>query len=271
MISVGDRIGSVEKIFPRLKMYLENRKTITDKLTSALAYPVMVLFVTVFGGAALIAFVLPRLEAIFSGFGGTAAETIKANINSLQIGMIYTIAIFLFLIITFIVLSKIAGNNREIAYQLHKTLLHTPVIGGFLSTWQTLNFAFAMETLVSGGVSVELAISESLAVISNEAYARALVDVKNEIIKGISLSEAFNKHTEFPEYMMRWLIIGEKTGKTERIFAQIRTYFQKEVEQLSSKYMTLIEPVLITVVGLFLLMLILKIIVPFFSMYGTLV
>ncbi len=69
--------------------------------------------------------------------------------------------------------------------------------------------------------------------------------------------------------MSQWLIVGERSGKTDRVFSQIRNYFQNETEQLSARCMVLIEPALIIFVGILLLSLVVTIIVPIFSLYGS--
>ncbi len=269
MISVGDRIGSVERIFPRLTSYLRNRKALKDKVSGALAYPVLVLIVSVFGAIGLALFVMPRLEAIFTGFGGNAADGVRKNIQNMETVMIAGGIFFVLLALTIFVLRSLSKKNKALAYVLDRGLLFLPFVGRFVSSWETLNFSFAMETLAAGGVSVEAALQEASAVVSNSAYRQALLEVKADVLKGGSLTSAFSSRREFPAYLSQWIAIGERSGKTERVFSQIRTYFQAEVEQRSAKFMTLIEPALIVVIGMLMLALVMGVIVPLYSMYGS--
>jgi type II secretory pathway component PulF len=269
IISVGDIIGSVEKIFPRLRMYLENQKKIREKISGALIYPCMVLCVALFGLTGLSVFVIPRLEAIFRDFGGEAAIQLQSNMQRLQHGLISIAISIVILILLGIGIHQTAKRNIRLRQDLDRLKLYVPVIGRFLTAWQTLNFTFAMETLTAGGITVETAISKAKAVVSNEAYKAALEKVSEDIEKGTPLSEAFSKHKEFPEYMSQWLIVGERSGKTEQVFSQIRTYFQNETERLIARFMILIEPTFIILIGLLLLFMVIAIIVPLFSLYGS--
>jgi type II secretory pathway component PulF len=269
IISVGDHVGSVERIFPRLRMYLETSKKLRDKFVSALIYPCLVFFIAVIGMTGLAVFVFPKLETMFSEFGGEAAVLLQNNIHKLQAGIVAFIICLLLAIITVLIIKKTAERDTTIKARLDGLSLRCPVIGKFNAEWQTLNFAFAMETLTAGGVTIETAISEAESVITNEAYKNALSDVTSDIIKGTSISEAFSNHQEFPSYMSKWLMVGERSGKTEQVFAQIRTYFQSDIEKYTSWFMSLIEPALIILVGLLLLVLVITIIVPIFSLYGT--
>jgi type II secretory pathway component PulF len=269
LVSVGDKTGSVERIFPRLAVYLRDRKALSDKIAGAMAYPILVMAVAVFGTIGLGIFVMPKLSAIFAGFGGDASLKVQQNIRSIET---------LFTVIGVTVGTAIAGliglrswakRSAALALRLDRLKLGIPIIGKFMSSWETLNFAFAMETLTASGVPVEDAIEESARVVSNRAFKEALISVREDLLKGIGLSQAFPKHREFPQYLSQWMLVGEKSGKTERVFSQIRTYFQAEVDRKTGKLMTLIEPALIVLIGGFMVILILGIVLPLFSLYGT--
>ncbi len=269
MIRVGDRVGSVERIFPRLSAYLRDRKKMRDRISGALAYPLLVLAVTVLGTIALAFIIIPQMEAIFSGFGGDAADRIQENISAIKILFAAGGAVLALSAALVIAWRTAAGREHRFAFAADRMLLRLPFAGKFMSSWETLNFSFAMETLASGGVSIEDAIEEASHVVSNSAYRRALLEVRDKLLKGVPLAESFAKHDEFPGYMSQWIAIGERSGRTDRVFSQIRSYFQDEVEQRTGKLLTLVEPAMIVVIGVFLLALITGVIVPLFTMYGS--
>jgi type II secretory pathway component PulF len=142
-------------------------------------------------------------------------------------------------------------------------------LGAFLSTRESLNFSFAMEILSSGGIPIESALEEAAQVVSTRAYRHSLFIVRERVINGGNLSAAFAQDKIFPPYMSRWIVIGERSGRTETVFSQIRSYFQEEIEQQTAKFLLLIEPALITVIGGVLMGLIIGIILPLFSIYGN--
>lgn len=269
IIAVGDRIGSVERIFPRLKTYLETQKKIKEKVKSALLYPSIVLVTAMVGMLAMVLFVFPKLEDMFSEFGGDAVNILQQNISNLKTGLSIVVLILFFLTGILITVKFLSKNNESMRAGKDKLLFEVPLIGSFISQWETLNFAFAMETLTSGGVTIEAAIPEAETVVSNTAYRRALKEVTSDIVKGDSLADAFSKRRVFPEYMSRWIMIGEKSGQPEHIFSQIRNYYQMEIEKQMNKFMTLIEPALILLIGIFMIILVLTVIVPVFSIYGS--
>ena len=270
IISVGDRIGSVEKIFPRLRLYLETQKKIKDKLLGALIYPIIVLVTTLLVFTAMIFFVFPKLKTMFLEFGGEASQLLETKISHMETGFITIFIVFLFLIFLSLIFRILISRNNSIKTTKDTFLLKVPAVGRFLSYLESLHFSFAMETLLSGGITIEDSISESLSVISNNAYKEALKDIRNRITRGESISQAFSMHENiFPDYMIKWMMVGEKSGKPEQVFSQLRNYFQNEIDLYTTKFMTLIEPALIILIGIFLVTLILNVIVPVFSLYGS--
>lgn len=270
IISVGDRIGSVEKIFPRLRLYLETQKKIKDKLMGALIYPIIVLVTTLLVFTAMIFFVFPKLKTMFMEFGGEASQLLETKIGHMETGFITVLIIILFLIFLSLLFRILISRNNSIKTTKDTFLLKIPAVGRFLSYLEALHFSFAMETLLSGGITIEDSISESLSVISNNAYKEALKDIRNRITRGESISHAFSIHENiFPDYMIKWMMVSEKSGKPEQVFSQLRNYFQNEIDLYTTKFMTLIEPALIILIGIFLVTLILNVIVPVFSLYGS--
>ena len=269
IITVGDKVGSVEKIFPRLRIYLETQKKIKYNLISALIYPAVVVLTAVIAFTAMIFFVFPKLKLMFMDFGGDAAIQLEANI--VKMGNVFKGGLFLIILVVILsLIFKISSKtNKNIRLLKDSFLLKLPIIGKFITYLETLNFSFAMETLTAGGVTIENALKESKSVISNECFIKTIDAVHDCILGGESLSVAFAKYKIFPEYMTKWMYVGERSGRPEQVFAQIRNYFQNEIDLYTSKFMSLIEPSLIILVGMVLIILIITIIVPVFSLYGS--
>jgi type II secretory pathway component PulF len=261
MIRVGNSVGSVEKIFPRLGAYLRDRKKLRDKISGALAYPALILTVALLGTLALIFFVMPRMELIFSGFGAEAGNSIRRNVRSLELALGVPAILGALLAGALGILRKNSVIDR--------LALALPLAGTFIVTWESFNFVFAMEVLTGGGIPVEDAILEAAALVSNRAYRDSLLQAREGVLNGGSLARAFSENPLCPPCMGHWAAIGEGSGKTERVFAQLRSYFQGELERRSSQFILLIEPVMIALVGMAILALVAGILLPLFSVYGT--
>jgi type II secretory pathway component PulF len=261
MIKVGNSVGSVEKIFPRLGAYLRDRKKLRDKISGALAYPALVLAVAFLGTMGIIFFVMPRMELIFAGFGADAGNSIQKNAQTLELALGVPAVLGALL---FAALGVIRKNSV-----IDRLALTVPLAGELIVSWESFNFVFAMEVLTGGGIPVEDAILEAAALVSNGAYRHSLLQARERVLNGGSLARAFFENPFCPPCMGQWAAIGEGSGKTEQVFAQLRSYFQGELERRSAKFILLIEPAMIAVIGMVILALVTGILLPLFSVYGT--
>jgi type II secretory pathway component PulF len=271
MIRIGEKIGSLETVFHRLSSYLSDRKAFRDKMFGALAYPVLVLAIALIG-TALIAFLLmPQIVNLFHELGGTAAKALE-NRMDIASSMFKTITILSLLVVTGIVGAAIARKQNEpFAAAVDKFLLSLPIAGKLLQSWDTLNFAFAMETLAKGGLPLETALSEAAMAVGNRAYRSAVLTIRESVLKGESLSLAISEQRALPDYLARWISVGERSGKTQTVFEQIRHYYQGEIDRISSRIVVFVEPALIVFVGLIILFLALTFVIPLFSLYGSVI
>jgi type II secretory pathway component PulF len=261
MIRVGNTAGSVEKIFPRLGAYLRDRKKIREKISGALAYPALVLAVAFAGVLGLIFFVMPRMELIFAGFGAEAGNGIRRNLRSLELALGVPAALGA-------LLAGAAGVLRK-NDAIDRLALGLPLAGKFILCWESFNFVFAMEVLTGGGIPVEDAIAEAAALVSNGAYRSSLLQAREGVLNGGSLARAFSENPFCPPCMGLWAAIGERSGKTEGVFSQLRSYFQGELERRSAQFVLLIEPAMIALIGMVILALVSGILLPLFSIYGS--
>lgn len=271
LIKVGDRIGSVEKIFPRLRVFLENQKKIKEKLSNALLYPILVVVTAIIAFLVMIFVVFPKLKNMFAEFGSSAAIKLQSNITHIEIWVSILLSILFLILFTTLIVYRLSKISKKIKYKLDSFILKLPLLRRIVIYRDILNFAFAMEALTGSGIPIEFALQESEVVISNEVIKTALADIHKQILKGEALSSSFSKHKIFPDYLNKWILVGERSGKTEQIFIQIRKYYQAEIDNITTKFMSLIEPALIILIGIFLIMFIVTVIIPVFSMYGEII
>lgn len=269
MIRIGERVGSLGRVLPRLSSYLAERKAIREKAASALAYPALVLFVSALGVAGMQAFVMPRLLGIFASLGGAAAEQAKRSAAAMGTASWAIGASCAVLCAAALFVVRLRAKGGESARRIDALGIELPLIGRFLSAYESLDFAFAMETLVGGGVPVEAGLGEAAEALGNAAYRKAVAECREAVRKGESLSTAAARRREIPERVSRWISVGERSGQVERVFEQLRRHYQGEVERMSSRFAALLEPALILFVGAAMALFILVFVLPLFSIYGA--
>jgi general secretion pathway protein F len=269
MIRIGERVGSLDRVFPRLSAYLSTRRALRERTASALAYPALVFVTAVLGVAGILAFIIPRLLGILSSLGGTAAEQARRSADAMTLASCAIASFSVVLFATALVLARLRRKDEGSAMSIDALTLRLPIVGRFLTAYETLDFAYAMEALIGGGVSVEIGLKEAAAVLGNAAFRRAVERCREDVLKGEVLSSAAGRRRELPPRVAQWIAVGERSGQVERVFEQLRRYYQGEVDRMISRFMILLEPALIIIVGVALTLFVIAFIIPLFSIYGA--
>ena len=271
LLRIGERIGSLSEILPRLAVYLQETKRIRDKVRGALIYPILVLAVAFLGMIGVSLFVLPKMAQVFTAIGSGAPDSIEATLNAASVtAVVLPIVAGLFVLVVVLTLGLrrvIPGLDRAI----DSLSLKIPILNRFVVNRESLLFCFAMEVLSEGGVTMADGMAEAQTVVSNSEYSEAIRLARTDLMNGIPVSEAFSKRAAIPTRMKAWMAIGERTGRIQQVFAQLRSYYQYELERWADRFVSLIEPILILAVGIVMLCLVVFFVVPLFSSMGNLV
>jgi type II secretory pathway component PulF len=266
-IRIGEKIGSLEEAFKQLAAYLGEDRKVRDKLASSLIYPIMVLGVAFVGIAGIVIFVLPRIQAMFQQLGAALPARLSSALGLFRGAVLGGGLLLAGALAAVLVLSALRRSNPALALALDRLVLRLPVYGRVRYLREILNLLFALEMLTAGGFSVEDALGESAEVTGNQAFRAALTKARESIVGGENLSAAFLSSAVFSSRIGRWVAVGERAGQVEQVFGQLRRYYQVEIEKWSSRFMNLVEPILILGVGLVIFLVIIFFIMPIFSIY----
>lgn len=269
IVSLADRTGSAGRIFLQLKNYLETRKKIRSGIISSLIYPSLVLAVSLALCLIISIFIFPKMKSIFADFSGTGTKTVEENIKSIQyflysfsLGTAGAAALFS-------ILKIISGKNTEVKEKMDSFLLRIPVAGKILKVFECMNFSFAMEILTENSMDLKSSLKTASRTASLEPFRKAFSAIRKNISEGKNLEQEFKAQKILPREFSRWIRIGENSGNASSAFTNLRKYFQNEFERKLSSVMNFIEPGIICLTGLFILLIVMKIVVPLFSLYGT--
>ena len=160
-----------------------------------------------------------------------------------------------------------ADPATRLAEILDRVVLRLPLVGRMRFLREMLNLLFALEMLTAGGFTVEDALAQAGEVVGNRAFRAALARVREAIVRGENLSAAFLANPVFTARVGRWIAVGERIGQVEQVFGQLRHHYQGEIEKWSTRFMNLVEPVLILTVGVVIFVIIIVVVMPIFSIY----
>jgi type II secretory pathway component PulF len=267
LAAVGEETGEGALVFGRLADYGRRAEKMKGRLRSALAYPLLVLTAAVGGTAALLFVVLPRMAEVFAVFGGEEEAAV-------QIGNMYRSVIILASVLLLILLATGTAfvsyrTSDKAAAVIDAVLIKLPVAGALISALATLDLFFAMECCGKTGMNAAAALASSSMVVGNRAFRAETGRILGKVEKGGSVATAFREGKLFPQAVGTWLAVGEATGEGENVYARIREIFETQVEERRETALALMEPAIILVTGILILLLVMNLVVPLYSLYGA--
>jgi type II secretory pathway component PulF len=269
LVKVGEETGGLEKVLKDAAVYLKRIEDIKAKTKQALIYPSFT-FVAVLGSMIFwMVYVLPKMLEAFQNFNIDLPITTKILIWMSEFTRKYIVLIIIFIVLFFIALKILRKNNREIKFHTDRILLRLPVIGIILTYF---NYAFISEymmLMVKAGVNLSRILEVLGNSLGNEVFKRGVINARDSIIGGESLSEAFRKQNLYSPMIIRMLNVGENTGQLEEQLSYISNYYYEKVDYISQNIAKMIEPLLISFVGIFMLIIILGLMGPIYNLISV--
>ncbi len=250
MVRAGEESGSVAGSLAIVGMQMEKAHLLAKKVRGAMIYPLVIIAVMIVLAILLLIFMVPTLSATFAGLGVALPLPTRILIGLSQFMVNHT------LIVLGLMLLVIAGAVAFLRSQRGKELLDVsalklPVIGAMVKEVQAARTARTLSSLLSSGVEIVVALDVTIAVMQNHLYKQALTEARGAIEKGEPMSAVFEKHENlYPLFVGEMVAVGEETGKISEMLLGVATYFEDEVDQKTKDLSTIIEPVLMIIIGI---------------------
>ena len=268
LVSAGEISGNLIEAYKNLSEYLEDEISIKQKIFSALAYPVLVISFSILVVIALLIFVLPQVTEQF----------VKSNIElpfltSLMIFISNNILIFiginLLTITAFYVHYKknILGTSSE--SNIHRLLLKIPFVGRFLLTRDLEKFSRIMFLMLKSGINLDQSLNHANKLIGNRYIRKIVEDATEDIIEGKDFLYEIKQSKIFPEIFIQLLSSGFQSGSLSEMFEKLAFYFKDEIDNSRSSLLSIIEPLILIVMGGIITLIILAILLPIMQMNNS--
>jgi type IV pilus assembly protein PilC len=268
LISSGEESGKLDEFLIKLVELLEKQQKIKQGIKSALFYPVMLLTVATTITIFMLWKVVPVFEKMYASMGVKlpaatlvivdASRFIADGGNMLKI-------ILSFLVIKF-VYNYLFKNIESFRHFMHKRFLKFPLFGDLIVKATVSRMCMVMANLTKAGVSIIVILKIAQSVTSNLVFIYALRRISKEIVTGKSLSSLLRdeKHI-FPLALSQLLAVGERTGNMEEMFQSVATYYEEEFDGVVAALSSIIEPLMIVIIGAIIGLLMVALYMPIFS------
>ncbi|MBQ3784080.1 MAG: type II secretion system F family protein [Lachnospiraceae bacterium] len=268
MVEAGEASGSLEVAFERLAVQFEKQAKTSGLIKKAMVYPCVVVVVAIVVVIVMLVVVFPQFEEMFDQVGGDLPAITKIVMSLSEFVQHFWWLLIILnagLIFGFITFKK-SENGQQF---LSKLALNMPVVRGLTTKSSSATLARTLSTLLAAGITLVDAVEISSKVISNVIVRTALSDSVDEIKRGIPLSVPLQESGVFPPMLYQMTRIGEETGNIEGMLEKIADYYEEEVENTTAALTSLLEPMIIVVLGFLVGFILLSIYMPMLGMYSA--
>lgn len=265
MVAAGEASGALDIILERLADFLEEQEAIRSKVTTALAYPLLMAFV---GGGVmlfLLAFVIPKITTVFAD---NKAALPLITILLLKVSTILRQGWWLLLLAAAAFVFTYRRLLRRDSFQLRRDilLLQLPLLGALLQKLILARFAKILGLLLASGVPVIRAMEITAEAVVNRSYRIFLGEAKMELIEGGKLSATLSRSPLFPPLLIHLIGIGEQSGTLDAMLNKAGSAFEREFDTATTRFMALLEPVMVLAMGLAVGFVVVAVLLPIFQL-----
>jgi type IV pilus assembly protein PilC len=266
LVGAGEQAGILDSLLDRLATYKEKILAIKGKIKSALFYPVSIIVVAFVITAVIMIFVIPAFKELFSSFGADlpAPTLIVMSISDFFVS--YWWAIF----------SSIGGalwfffytwkRSEKMQATMDRLLLKLPLFGHLIKIATIARFARTLSTMFAAGVPLVEALDSVAGASGNRVYYDATKRIQSEISTGTSLTVAMQNSEVFPNMVLQMVAIGEESGALDSMLSKVADFFEAEVDDAVEALSSLMEPIIMVVLGVLIGGLVIAMYLPIFKM-----
>lgn len=267
MIRAGEATGNLDESLERLAFSYEKQFNLKKKVQSTMAYPIVLLFLTIVVSVFLMLTIVPQFVSMFEDMGAELpliTRVVMGLSESLQSSWyIYTI-LFMILALVFNYLYK---KNTQFNFLVHLMLLKVPVFGKLLQKSAIARMTRTLSSLFSSSVPILQALTIVEKVIGNPVVAKVVIESRTSLEQGSTLSAPLAKSWIFPPLVTQMTSIGESTGSLDYMLEKIADFYEDDVDRTVDTLKSLIEPLMIVFLATIVGTIVMAIMIPMFSMY----
>ncbi|MGE7978676.1 type II secretion system F family protein [Psychrobacillus sp. NPDC093200] len=267
MIRAGEATGNLDESLERLAFSYEKQFNLKKKVQSTLAYPVILLVLTIIVSVFLMLTIVPQFVTMFNDMGAELpliTKMVMGFSESLQNSWyFYFAAIFIILISFYLLYNK----NTQFYYSFNVFLLKMPVFGKLLQKSAIARMTRTLSSLFSSSVPILQALTIVEKVIGNPVVAKVVSESRTSLEQGSTLSAPLEKSWIFPPLVTQMTAIGEQTGSLDYMLEKIADFYEDDVDRTVDTLKSLIEPLMIVFLAAIVGTIVMAIMIPMFSMY----
>jgi type IV pilus assembly protein PilC len=266
LVAAGEQAGILEGLLDKIATYKEKTEAMKAKIKKALTYPAAVVVVAFIVTAILLIFVVPTFEELFQGFGADLpaftqmvihlSEWMQANWWAVILGVAGAIYGF----------KEGKRRSPKFAHTLDRMILKAPIFGEIVTKAIIARFARTMSTMFAAGVPLVEAMESVAGAAGNQLYKEGILDMRDNVATGQQLQLTMQQTGLFPNMVVQMVAIGEESGSLDAMLAKVADFYEAEVDDAVDNLSSLLEPMIMGILGVLVGGLIIAMYLPIFKM-----
>lgn len=267
MARAGEESGNLTQTFNYLAEYLDRQYALTSKTRNALIYPAFVIGIFIVVMVLMFTMIIPKLSEIITQSGQEVPVYTKIIIwisNIMVDYGVFMLAGFVAILTYLIYLAKSPSGKRA----LDEIKLSIPVFGPLFKKTYLARISDNLDTMLTSGIPIIRSIQITADVVGNSKYQEALLLASEDVKAGSTLSQSLSKFDIVPQILIQMIKVGEETGSLGQILKTLAKFYKREVDDAVDTLVSLIEPVMIVVLGLGVGILLVSVLMPIYNIAG---
>jgi len=266
LVDAGEQAGALENLLDRVATYKEKTEALKAKIKKAMNYPIAVILVAVIVSAILLIKVVPQFEDVFAGFGAELpafTQFVVGISKGLQEWWFIILAIIFTAAFAF---TEIKKRSEKFRNWLDRTALKTPIIGDIIFKSSVARYARTLATTFAAGVPLVEALDSVAGATGNIVFKNAVNKIKQDVSAGMQLNFSMRSTAVFPSMAIQMTAIGEESGALDMMLDKVASYYEAEVDNAVDGLTSLMEPLIMSVLGVLVGGLIIAMYLPIFQL-----
>ncbi len=269
LVEAGESAGVLDTVLDTVATYKERMEGIKAKIKKALFYPMMVLAVAFVVSLIILLFVVPVFQDVFKNAGAALPAPTQMVINASKFVQAYWWLLLLVIIGGIVALVMAKKRSRKFAHFLDRFMLRMPIIGNILRQSALARFARTLGVTFAAGVPLVEAMDAVAGATGSIVYGNAVRQMRDDVAVGHQMQLAMRQTGLFPNMVVQMTAIGEESGALDTMLFKVAEFYEEEVNNAVDTLSTLLEPLIMVVLGVIVGGMVISLYLPIFKLAGT--
>lgn len=265
VVQVGEETGGLDKSLADIAVHLQKMEDLSQAIKRALIYPAFAIITTMGAMLFWLMYVLPKVMAVFKDMKIKLPLITRVLMHSSDFAKAYWYILFILPLAAYIAIQFLKKYERT-RYYVDMLKLKLPILKLVIHNKLLALFSEQLRIMIVAGLTITRSFEIIATVMGNEVFRRAVAGTSEDIVTGSRISDALRKHGVFPQLVIRMVDIGETSGSLDEQFGFLSGYYIKKLDDISQKMGKMIEPIVITFIGIMFAVIIAGLLFPVYDL-----